>query len=238
MTIGITGLIGVEFEFPLDPDELSEITGHENVGYNHNVYDTPVIKSDSSCGSELVTHPFNLKKVDEFRFAVDEALATCLNEDLSFHRCGLHVHVGVDPQLVGAPLRNKLMRLWVAYDDQWDEILRVFPWRNPETNSSVSRFCGRYLGIGDKYGSINVSHLLGGGMYTVEFRQAGMGHNEVPVLWETMVGWMSFVKDMAEHFLEGRKGRCPQVLDYVKPWETPTEVVETDRLAEVANGST
>ena len=80
-----TGIIGIEVEYPVSTEELSETLdsyGYDvrDVGYTHDTYGRAVVKYDSSCGgdggagSELVTPPTDIAslRTSTFRYMIEE----------------------------------------------------------------------------------------------------------------------------------------------------------------------
>ena len=214
-----TGIIGIEVEYPVSTEELSETLnsyGYDvrDVGYTHDTYGRAVVKYDSSCGadgeagSELVTPPTDVAslRTSAFRYMFEELGCDEVSDrwdvaNRHYGSCGIHVHVGVTGSPTSNLTRGRLDRVWRAYDARWDSVLKfVGPGRDPYQSSFAQRYCGRYLAMGDKYGAVNASPLLSGRQSTVEFRQLGHRTDTTGALrtWAEVWEWAVFCDLLTE----------------------------------------
>lgn len=190
-----TGLIGIELEFPVHGDCAADTLSDcgievDYVDYNHDVYDSTVIKHDSSCGingdpgCELVSPPITLASLINntgHAAALREAWVKLsdgyIQRPKDASRCGIHIHVGVESDRDPSSdlIRLRLDRLWRAYSARSASIVEFCgDGRDPAKSGHARRYCGAHLALSDKYGQVNASPLMSGRQNTVEFRQLGM----------------------------------------------------------------
>lgn len=207
----VTGVIGLEVEFPVTSNELASacrglmgpLGSAIDVGYNHDVYSSWVVKSDSSCGSELVSPPTPIGELLPLLEEIFKLIRTYsrYTDPSAWMKCGVHVHVGVRRPEAPGLLERRLDRLWRAYDRRWGQVVDLFPHRNPITSAHCKRYCSRQLALGEKYGAVNVSHLMRGRMDTIEFRQGSSysaRFTKDQITADSMMSWINFCMNLVE----------------------------------------
>ena len=175
----VTGVVGIELEFAGHEVEVAGICGFDSVGYDHDTYGETVVKSDSSCGAEVVSPPTPLRNLwrdhSSLAYAQDD-LRVHYDDPESYRSCGVHVHVGVraTPGDVTALDRRRIDRAWSNYRARKAAIDAFCGTnRDPEISAEAKRYCDSVLGLSTKYGQLNVEPLLCGRQPTIEFRQLG-----------------------------------------------------------------